>query len=109
MNSSKTSDDELNAIQNINKIIHEPARLLLMAHLFVVESADFLFLQRQTGLTWGNISSHLRKLENAGYVAVEKEFIDKKPHTTLKLTEKGRKAFKEYRKNMKQVFEDLPE
>jgi DNA-binding MarR family transcriptional regulator len=109
MTPAKTSDDELNAIQNIDKIIHEPARLLLMAHLFVVESADYLFLQRQTGLTWGNISSHLRKLENAGYVAVEKEFIDKKPHTTLKLTDKGRKAFKEYRKNMKQVFEDLPE
>jgi len=109
MTPGKTSDDELNAIQNIDKMIHEPARLLLMAHLFVVESADYLFLQRQTGLTWGNISSHLRKLENAGYVAVEKEFIDKKPHTTLKLTDKGRRAFKEYRKNMKQVFEDLPE
>ena len=109
MNPGKTSDDELNAIQNIDKMIHEPARLLLMAHLFVVESADYLFLQRQTGLTWGNISSHLRKLENAGYVAVEKEFIDKKPHTTLKLTDKGRKAFNEYRKSMKQVFEDLPE
>ena len=108
MSPSKTSDDELNAIQNIDKIIHEPARLLLMAHLFVVESADYLFLQRQTGLTWGNMSSHLSKLENAGYVAVEKEFIDKKPHTTLKLTDKGRKAFQEYRKNMKQVFEDLP-
>jgi DNA-binding MarR family transcriptional regulator len=109
MNPGKTSDDELIAIQNINRIIHEPARLLLMAHLFVVESADFLFLQRQTGLTWGNISSHLHKLENAGYVAVEKEFIDKKPHTTLKLTDKGRRAFQDYRKNMKQVFEDLPE
>jgi DNA-binding MarR family transcriptional regulator len=109
MNPSKPNDDELNAIQNIDKIIHEPARLLLMAHLFVVESADFLFLQRQTGLTWGNMSSHLRKLENAGYVVVEKEFIDKKPHTTLKLTDKGRRAFQEYRKNMKQVFEDLPE
>ena len=109
MNPSKTNDDELNAIQNINKIIHEPARLIIMAHLFVVESAEFLFLQRQTGLTWGNISSHLRKLENVGYVAVEKEFIDKNPHTTLHLTGKGRAAFKEYRKNMKQVFEDLPE
>ena len=109
MTSSKTNDNESNPIQNINKIIHEPARLLLMAHLFVVESADFLFLQRQTGLTWGNISSHLRKLENAGYVTVEKEFIDKKPHTTLKLTKEGRAAFKEYRKNMKQVFEDMPE
>jgi hypothetical protein len=53
MNPSKTNGDELNAIQNINKIIHEPARLLIMAHLFVVESADFHFLQRQTGLTWG--------------------------------------------------------
>ena len=109
MNSPKTSKDELNAIQNIDKLIHEPARLLLMAHLFVVASADFLFLQRQTGLTWGNISSHLRKLENAGYVTVQKEFIDKKPHTTLKLTEEGRAAFNEYRKSMKQLFEDLPE
>lgn len=109
MNPDKTNNDEPNAIQNINKIIHEPARLIIVAHLFVVESADFLFLQRQTGLTWGNISSHLRKLENAGYVKVEKEFIDKKPHTTLKLTEEGRAAFKEYRKNMKQMFEDLPE
>ena len=106
--SPSKKDDELKAIQNIDKIIHEPARLLLMAHLFVVESADFLFLQRQTGLTWGNISSHLRKLENAGYVVVEKEFIDKKPHKTLKLTDAGRNAFKEYRRNMKQVFEDLP-
>jgi len=108
MNPNKTND-ELKAISNINKIIHEPARLIITAHLYVVESADFLFLQRQTGLTWGNISSHIRKLENAGYVAVNKEFIDKKPHTTLKLTDKGRAAFQEYRKNMKQVFEDLPE
>jgi DNA-binding MarR family transcriptional regulator len=109
MNPRKASNDELGAIQNINKIIHEPARLLIMANLFVVESADFLFLQRQTGLTWGNISSHLCKLEKCRLRGVEKEFIDKKPHTTLKLTDKGRKAFKEYRKNMKQLFEDLPE
>ena len=108
MNPKKTSGDELNAIPNINKIIHEPARLVITAHLFVVESADFLFLQRQTGLTWGNISSHVRKLEKAGYVAVKKEFIDRKPHTTLQLTAEGRAAFQEYRKNMKQVFEDLP-
>lgn len=80
-----------------------------MAYLFVVESADFLFLQRQTGLTWGNLSSHLSKLETAGYVVVEKEFLDKKPHTTLRLTDKGRIAFQEYRESIKQVFEDLPE
>jgi len=76
-----------------------------MAHLFVVESADFLFLQRQTGLTWGNLSSHLSKLENAGYVVIEKEFLDKKPHTVRRLTDKGRTAFQEYRHSMQQVFE----
>ena len=106
---NKRPDNEKPTIPTIDKIIHEPARLIIMAHLFVVESVDFLFLQRQTGLTWGNISSHLRKLENAGYVTLQKEFLDKKPHTTLKLTNEGRAAFKEYRKNMKQVFEDLPE
>jgi DNA-binding MarR family transcriptional regulator len=84
----------------IDRIIHEPARLLIMAHLFVVESADFLFLQRHTGLTWGNISSHMHKLEKAGYVAVKKELIDKKPHTTLHLANKGRKASQEYRNNI---------
>ncbi|MBU0493871.1 MAG: transcriptional regulator [Chloroflexi bacterium] len=80
-----------------------------MALLYVVESADFIFLQRQTGLTWGNLSSHLTKLEEAGYVDVEKEFVDKKPHTMLHLTDQGRAAFQEYRQSMKQVFEDLPE
>ena len=103
------NDDKQSSIPAIDKLIHEPARLIIMAHLFVVDSADFLFLQHQTGLTWGNISSHVRKLEDAGYIAVEKKFIYKKPHTTLKLTKKGRTAFQEYRKNMKQVFEDLPE
>lgn len=80
---------------------------MIMAHLFVVESADFLFLKRQTGLTWGNLSAHISKLEAGGYLDVEKEFVDKKPHTTLHLTEKGRTAFQTYRQNMKQVFKDL--
>jgi DNA-binding transcriptional ArsR family regulator len=109
MKGNEVRDDELPSISKIDKTIHEPARLMIMAYLFVVESADFLFLQRQTGLTWGNLSSHLSTLENAGYVAIEKEFLDKKPHTTLHLTHKGRTAFQEYRESMKQVFEDLPE
>ena len=109
MTNREARDTELPPIPKIDKTIHEPARLMIMAYLFVVESADFLFLQRQTGLTWGNLSSHLSKLENAGYVAIEKEFLDKKPHTTLHLTDKGRTAFQEYRESMKQVFEDLPE
>lgn len=94
-------------IEKIDKLIHEPARLQIMAHLYVVESADFLFIMNQTGLTFGNLSSHMSKLESAGYVKVVKEFVGKKPHTMLKLTSKGRQAFERYRKRMKQVFEDL--
>jgi DNA-binding MarR family transcriptional regulator len=94
---------------DINKLIHEPARLLIMANLFVVESCDFLFLMRQTKLTFGNLSSHLSKLEKADYVKIKKEFIGKKPHTMLELTKKGREAFYNYKNNMKQVFNELPE
>ncbi len=93
----------------IDKIIHEPARLMLMAYLYVIESADFLFLERQTKLTRGNLSSHMSKLEDAEYVQVQKEFIDKIPRTLFSLTDKGRKAFQDYRKNMKHIFDDLPE
>jgi DNA-binding MarR family transcriptional regulator len=79
-----------------------------MAYLFVVNSADFTFLQTQTGLTWGNLSSHIYKLETAGYVVIEKEFIGKKPHTMLHLSEKGRAAFGDYRKQMLKVISTLP-
>ena len=102
------TDEGIN-IQNIDRLIHEPARLLILAHLYVVQSADFLFLQRQTGMTPGNLSAHLSKLEDAGYVEITKEFLDRKPHTALALTKKGRAAFKQYRKNLKQLAEKLPE
>ena len=92
------SDDS--PIHQIDKLIHEPARLLIMAHLFVVERADFLFLMRHTGLTFGNLSSHMSKLENAGYIDVEKEFIGKRPNTKLALTETGREAFTDYREKI---------
>jgi DNA-binding MarR family transcriptional regulator len=75
----------------------------------VVESADFQFLQHQTGMTPGNLSSHLRKLEDAGYVEVTKEFVDRTPHTALRLTPKGREAFQEYRRNVKRFIDKLPE
>lgn len=92
----------------IDRVIHEPARLFLVAHLYVVESADYVFLMQSTGLTWGNLSSHLSKLEEAGYVDLEKDFVDRKPHTMVKLTDAGRTAFDVYRRQMKQLFEDLP-
>jgi len=92
----------------IDRLIHEPARFNIMANLYVVESADFLFLMRQTGLTKGNLSSHMSKLEAAGYIEVEKEFVGKKPHTMLSLSDEGRKAFQVYRENMKKLLDDLP-
>ncbi len=105
MKSEEARNSSLPSIPKIDKTIHEPARLAIMAYLFVVESADFLFLQRQTGLTWGNLSSHISKLETKGYVEVRKEFIDRKPHTTLQLTKKGIDAFEKYRQNIEQVFQ----
>ena len=96
-------------LTDIDKTIHEPARLMIMANLYVVESADFTFLLGQTGLTWGNLSSHLSKLEKAGYVTMEKSFIGKKPHTMLHLTKNGRTAFQLYRQKMEQMLAELPD
>jgi DNA-binding MarR family transcriptional regulator len=96
------------SITKIDKLIHEPSRYTLMAYLYVVEVADFLFLIRQTGMTWGNLSAHLSKLEAAGYVIIEKGFLGKKPHTTVRLSDQGRNAFEEYRGNMKRVLDRLP-
>jgi DNA-binding MarR family transcriptional regulator len=100
--------DESQILTNVDKVIHEPARLTIMAHLYVVESTDFLFMMRQTGLTFGNLSAHMSKLEGAGYIKIVKEFVGKKPHTMLILTKKGRDAFEEYRKNVTQFFGNLP-
>ncbi|HHS12902.1 MAG TPA: transcriptional regulator [bacterium] len=101
--------EDIQSLAEIDRLIHEPARLLITANLYVVESADFLFLMRQTGLTHGNLSSHMSKLEEAGYLEVKKEFVQKRPHTMLFLTEKGRRAFKAYSRRMKQVFGEFPE
>jgi DNA-binding MarR family transcriptional regulator len=100
---------ELHPLADINQVIHAPARLMVLTYLYVVESADYVFLLRLTGLTWGNLSTHLTKLEDAGYVVINKEFKGKKPHTTISLTDQGRAAFREYKKGMKRVLDDLPE
>jgi len=92
---------DLPPVKEIDRLIHEPARLLIMAHLYVVEAADFLYLMNQTGLTFGNLSSHMSRLEEAGYIEVEKVFVDKRPNTRLRLTTAGRRAFEEYRESMR--------
>jgi len=101
--------DESAMPQGMNKLIHEPARLAIMTQLYVVDSADFIFVMQRTGLTWGNLSSHLSKLEAAGYVEVEKTFVDKKPHTLLKLSGAGRTAFEAYRKQLENLLNSLPQ
>ena len=109
MAAAETPSEESQPIADIDRLVHEPASLMILSSLYVVESADFVFLLRQTGLTWGNLSSHMRKLEAAGYIEVEKEFVDRKPRTMLRLTGRGRGAFREYRRSMEEVFEGLPE
>ena len=86
---------------DLDRVIHEPARLLVTALLAGVEEADFLWLQRESGLTKGNLSSHLARLEEAGYIEVRKTFKGKIPWTILRLTRTGRKTFLDYKKQMR--------
>ena len=99
----------LAALSEIDRLIHEPARLQIVALLYVLESADFVFVTQQTGLTWGNLSAHVTKLEEGGYVKVDKGYKGKRPQTMLSLTSKGRKAFQSYRQSMRQMLDHLPE
>ena len=96
-------------LSDIDRLIHEPARFQVMALLYVIESADFTFIMNQLGLTWGNLSAHITKLEDGGYLAVEKGFKGKRPQTMLSLTTAGRQAFQTYRQTMQQMLDELPE
>lgn len=109
MNDTETKKPELHSLADLDQVIHASARLMVLVHLYVVESVDYVFLKNQTGFSWGNLSTHLNKLEDAGYVAIEKGFKGKKPHTMIHLTKQGRAAFKDYKQNMQQVLDDLPD
>ena len=87
---------DLQALATLDRVIHEPARLMVMTVLYAADEADFLYLQRECGLTQGNLSSHLAKLEAAGYVLIEKTFKGKFPMTICRLTEAGEAAFNRY-------------
>jgi len=99
----------LTPLSEIDRLIHEPARFQVLALLYVFESADFTFIMNQLGLTWGNLSAHITKLEEGGYVAVEKGFKGKRPQTMLSLTQEGRRAFQTYRQMMRQMLDEIPE
>ena len=94
---------DLQALATLDRLIHEPARLMIMTVLSAVPEADFLYLQRECGLTQGNLSSHLAKLEQAGYVLIQKTYKGKYPLTICSLTRQGRDAFEEYVQKMRFV------
>lgn len=81
---------------DIDRVVHEPARLALLTALSACEQAEFVFLQRLTGLSNGNLSGHLAKLEGAGLVATDKQFVGKTPRTMVRLTAEGRRAIERY-------------
>ncbi len=90
---------------DLDRVIHEPARLRIVALLVGAKEADFLWLLRETGLTKGNLSSHLAKLEEAGYVEIEKSFRGKIPLTIVRLSSPGRRAFQDYKRAMKGLLD----
>ncbi len=102
-------EDPVRELTNIDRVMHEPARLIIVTILYAVESADFTYLLRETGLTKGNLSSHLTRLEEAGYLVVEKRFRGRIPQTLCQLTEAGREAFRNYREQLRRAVASLPE
>lgn len=94
-------------MSDVDRLIHEPARLRIVALLSGAEQVDFLFLMRETGLTKGNLSSHLAKLEESAYIEIEKKFRGKTPLTLARLTPKGREALKAYRRQMNGLLRRL--
>lgn len=91
-------------ISDVDRIIHEPARLMIVSLLYALKEADFVFLQRESQLTRGNLSSHLVRLEEAGYVKIEKTFRGKIPLTVCSLTRAGRTAFEAYRQTFRRAL-----
>jgi DNA-binding MarR family transcriptional regulator len=102
-------DENLRAMVNVDRMIHEPSRLVIVAILYFVESVDFLYLLHETQMTKGNLSSHLAKLEESGYVEIEKTYRGKVPLTICRLTKSGRAAFRRYRASLKRAMDSMPE
>jgi DNA-binding transcriptional ArsR family regulator len=92
---------EIQRLSQVDRIIHEPARLMVVALLSSVKEADFQHLHQATGLSKGNLSVHLSKLEEAGYISIEKTFRGKYPLTICRLSARGREVLENYRAVMK--------
>jgi DNA-binding transcriptional ArsR family regulator len=92
-------------LASLDRRVHDPARLAILTALSACERADFLYLQRITGLTKGNLSSHLSKLEEAGLVEIEKRFVAKKTQTLVRLSDEGHGAVETYWREMEEIRE----
>ena len=97
-------NQQIQNIAELDRVIHEPGRLMIVALLSAIERSDFLYLQHETGMNKGTLSSHLSRLEEAGYVEVSKTFRGKVPQTLLRLTAEGRKAFAQYRRKLREAL-----
>lgn len=105
MNPNNNSD--IRSIIDADKIIHEPARVVILSLLNAVDSLDFVFLMNQTGLTQGNLSSHLSKLEAAAYIEIEKTFHKRRPRTIIRISDTGRQVFTNYIETMKGFYNSI--
>lgn len=106
---ARDGDAARHPLGDVDRLVHEPARLLILSQLYVIDACDFLFMQKQTELTKGNLSSHLSKLEDAGYVEITKEFEGKRPKTLLRLTPSGRDAFSKHVTSLRQWMDGVPD
>jgi DNA-binding MarR family transcriptional regulator len=95
------------SIDQIDKTVHSPTRLKILIVLAAVVNADFVFLANATGLTRGNLSANLRKLEEAGYLTIEKGYQGRVSRTLIQLTAEGRRALQTYNEHMRAVLDDL--
>jgi DNA-binding MarR family transcriptional regulator len=98
---------DLRSIAEVDRLLHEPARLMIVTLLSAVAEADFLYLHSETGLTKGNLSAHLARLEQAGYIEVRKSFRGKIPQTLLRLTPAGQAAFEGYRRQLQGIVQRI--
>ena len=94
-------------LEGIDEVIHGRLRLGIMAYLAHAEAADFTELKTALKATQGNLSIHLRKLEEAGYVTIQKTFVDRVPRTLIRLTDEGRDAVQRYNRTMQRVLDEL--
>lgn len=98
------NERSLGKLFDLDRLIHEPARLMILVLLSQVSEVDFVFLQHETELTRGNLSSHLSKLEEGGLIAMEKRFVDRKPQTVCWITEEGKDNLRAYASKLSTIL-----